>query len=176
MHFVATDIDGVMLVEPEPHADDRGCFARLYCPAEFAQAGIDFASRQISLSRNPQPRTLRGIHYQDPPNAEGKLVRVTRGRVFDVAIDLRTHSSTFRRWTGVELDADSMRALYIPPGCAHGFLTLEADTDVIYQIDRDHVAGIGRGVRWNDPAFGIVWPAIPELISERDASWPDFDG
>jgi dTDP-4-dehydrorhamnose 3,5-epimerase len=176
MRFTATAIPGVTIVDAEPHEDERGGFARLYCPVEFAAAGLAFAARQVSLSRNPAPGTLRGLHFQDPPHAEAKLVRVTRGRVFDVAVDLRPDSPAFRRWTGVELDADGMHALFVPPGCAHGFLTLEPDTDVLYQIDRDHVPGLGRGVRWNDPALAIAWPAEPALISERDATWPDLAG
>lgn len=174
MRFVATDIAGVTLVEAEPRTDSRGSFARLYCPEAFAAAGINFISRQVSLSRNPLRHTLRGMHYQEPAHAEGKLVRVVRGRVFDVAVDLRPDSPTFRHWVGVQLDDAAMRALYVPPGCAHGFLTLEDDTDVLYQIDRDHLPGLGRGVRWNDSAFAIVWPAAPECISEQDAAWPDF--
>jgi dTDP-4-dehydrorhamnose 3,5-epimerase len=174
MRFLETEIAGVVIVEVEPHVDERGSFARLCCPHEFAAAGIDFRPRQTSLSRNLAVHTLRGMHFQDPPHAEGKLVRVTRGRIHDVAVDLRPDSPTFRRWVAVALDAGEMRGLYIAPGCAHGFLTLEADTDVLYQIDRDHVPGAGRGVRWNDPAFAINWPIPPAVISKRDATWPDF--
>lgn len=174
MRAVATDIPGVVLFEAEPHTDERGAFARTFCVTEFAAAGIGFAPRQISLSRNPAEGTLRGMHFQDPPNAEAKFVRVARGRIFDVAVDLRADSPAFRRWVGTELGADTMRGLFIPAGCAHGFLTLEPDTDVEYLIDRDHAPGLGRGVRWNDPAFAVDWPAPPRLISERDAAWPDF--
>lgn len=176
MRFVATDIAGVTIVESQPHADVRGSFARLHCPDEFAAAGIAFTARQTSLSRNRTLHTLRGMHFQDPPDAEAKLVRVTRGRIHDVAVDLRRDSPTYRRWIAVVLDADDLRGLHIPSGCAHGFLTLQPDTDVLYQIDREHVPGLGRGVRWDDPAFAIEWPAKPAVISERDAAWPDFDG
>lgn len=176
MRFVATEIPGVTVIEAETNGDARGSFARLYCPNAFAAAGIDFAPRQVSLSRNPAQGTLRGLHFQDPPHAEYKLVRVTRGRIFDVAVDLRPESPAFRRWVAVELDAGSLRALFVPAGCAHGFLTLEPDSDVLYQIDRDYVPGVGRGVRWNDPAFAIRWPGEPAILSERDAAWPDFAG
>lgn len=174
MRFVATDIPGVMIVEAEPHVDERGSFARLHCPDEFAAAGIAFVPRQTSLSRNPARHTLRGMHFQAPPHAEAKLVRVTRGCIHDVAVDLRPDSPTYRRWVAVVLDGVGMRGLHIPPGCAHGFLTLQPDTDVLYQIDREHVPGAGRGVRWDDPAIAIEWPAKPAVISERDAGWPDF--
>ncbi len=174
MRFHATELAGVVIIEAEPHADERGSFARLYCPNEFAAAGIDFHPRQVSLSRNSARHTLRGLHFQAPPHDEAKLVRVTQGRAFDVAVDLRPDSDTFRRFVAVELDGEAMRAVFIPPGCAHGFLTLEPDTDVLYQIDRDHVPGVGRGVRWDDPALAIGWPARPAVISRRDATWPDI--
>lgn len=176
MKFVPTPIVGVVRVEAEPHADDRGLFARLHCPEEFAAAGIAFAPAQTSVSRNPTAGTLRGMHYQAAPHAETKLVRVTRGRVFDVAVDLRTDSPTYRRWTGAELSAENLVGLFIPEGIAHGFLTLEPDSDVVYQIAPAYRPGHDAGVRWNDPAFGIDWPAQPKLISERDASYPDHRG
>jgi dTDP-4-dehydrorhamnose 3,5-epimerase len=174
MRFSATEIPGVVLVEAEPHADERGAFARLHCPEEFAAAGIPFAPAQTSLSRNPQAGTLRGLHHQLAPHAETKLVRVVRGRMFDVVADLRPASPAYRRWFGVELSAENQRALFIPQGVAHGFLTLEPDTDVLYQIAPAFRPGHEAGVRWDDPAFGIAWPAIPALISQRDATYPDF--
>jgi len=176
MRFRETDIPGVRLVEAEPAVDERGAFARLYCPEEFAAAGFAFTAAQASLSRNTAALTLRGIHYQAPPRAEAKLVHVTRGAVFDVALDLRRDSPTFRRWLGVRLDADGLSGLFIPEGCAHGFLTLERDTDVLYHISRIFEPGWGRGVRWDDPAFAIDWPAHPKVISERDAGYADFGG
>ena len=176
MRIRDTGIPGVRVVEAEPAEDARGAFARLYCPDEFAAAGIAFSPVQVNLSRNVSARTLRGMHYQDPPRAEAKLVHVTRGAIFDVAVDLRPESPTFRRWTGARLDAAGMAALFIPEGCAHGFLTLEPETDVLYHMDRRFEPGWGRGVRWDDPAFGIDWPARPEVISERDAGYPDFEG
>ena len=176
MDFQRTAIDGLFRVKAQPHRDDRGAFARLHCPEDFAAAGIPFAPVQTSLSGNPHPGTLRGLHYQAAPHAEAKLVRVARGRVFDVAVDLRPASSTYRMWVGAELSADNLLALYIPQGVAHGFLTLEADTDVLYQITPAYRPGHEAGVRWNDPAFGIDWPSAPELISDRDAAYPDYQG
>ncbi len=176
MRFSQTRVPGVVVVDVEPHADDRGSFARLQCPDEFAAAGHAFAPAQTSLSRNPRALTLRGLHYQPAPFAETKLVRVVRGRVFDVAVDLRSDSPTFRQWVGEELTADNARALLIPEGVAHGFLTLEPDTDVLYQISPAFTPGQEAGVRWDDPAFGVAWPAAPRLISQRDATYPDFAG
>lgn len=175
MRIRDTEIPGVRLIEAEPAADARGAFTRLYCPDEFAAAGIAFAPVQVNLSRNPAALTLRGMHYQEPPRAEAKLVHVTRGAIFDVALDLRRQSPAFRRWVGVRLDAASLSALFIPEGCAHGFLTLEPDTDVLYHMSRRFEPGWSRGVRWDDPAFAIDWPAPPQVISERDAGYPDFE-
>jgi dTDP-4-dehydrorhamnose 3,5-epimerase len=175
MRFSPTEIAGVVVVELTPVEDVRGLFARLHCPEEFAGAGWPFAPAQTSLSRNPAAFTLRGLHWQAPPYGEGKLVRAVRGRMFDVAVDLRPGSPTHRRWTASELSAENGRALLIPEGVAHGFLTLEPDTDVLYQIDRAFTPGHERGARWNDPAFAIQWPAAPAVISERDAAYPDFE-
>ena len=172
MRFVETSIPGVIRVEAEPRADARGAFARLHCPEEFAAAGHPFTPAQTSLSRNPTRHTLRGMHYQPEPHAETKLVRVTRGRAFDVALDLRPESPTYRGWTSAELSAENMVALLIPEGVAHGFLTLEPDTDVVYQITPAFRPGHEAGVRWDDPAFGIIWPATPAVIGDRDAGYP----
>ncbi len=169
-----TCIPGVRLIEAELAPDPRGSFARLYCPDEFAAAGIDFAPIQVNHSRNRAALTLRGMHYQELRRAEAKLVHVTRGAIFDVALDLRPESQTYRRWTSTRLDAGSMAALFIPEGCAHGFLTLEQDTDVLYHMGRMFEPGWERGVRWDDPAFAIEWPARPQVISDRDAGYPDF--
>lgn len=173
MRFSPTPIAGVRVVDIAPHADDRGSFARLHCPDDFAAAGWAFAPVQTSLSRNPRAGTLRGLHYQAAPHGETKLVRTVRGRMFDVALDLRRDSPTYLRWTAEELSADNARALFIPEGVAHGFLTLEPDTDVLYQISPAFQPGHAAGVRWNDPAFAIFWPIAPALMSERDASYPD---
>jgi len=176
MRFAETCLPGVLVVDIEAQADARGSFARLQCPDEFAAAGVVFEPAQTSLSRNPQALTLRGLHYQAAPFAETKLVRAVRGRIFDVAVDLRPESPSYRQWVGEELSADSGRALFIPEGVAHGFLTLEPDTDLLYQISPKFQPGREAGVRWNDPAFGVRWPAEPRLISERDATYPDVAG
>jgi dTDP-4-dehydrorhamnose 3,5-epimerase len=173
MRFSPTPIAGVMVVDIAPQEDDRGAFARLQCPDEFADAGLPFAPVQTSLSRNPHAGALRGLHYQPAPYGETKLVRTVRGRIFDVALDLRRDSPTYLRWIAEELSADNARALFIPEGVAHGFLTLAPDTDVLYQISPAFQPGHEAGVRWNDPAFAIAWPAAPTLISERDAGYPD---
>ncbi len=176
MRFSPTTIAGVVRVEPEVRSDERGGFARLHCPDEFVAAGHPFIPAQTSVSRNPTSGTLRGLHYQPAPHAETKLVRAIRGRVFDVAVDLRPDSPTFRRWTSAELSADNALALLIPEGVAHGFLTLEPDTDVLYQIGPAYQPGHEAGARWDDPAFGVAWPSAPVLISPRDATYPDFPG
>ena len=176
MRFTATDIDGVVIVDLDVIADERGSFSRLHCPDEFTAVGHPFVPIQTSLSRNTKARTLRGMHYEVAPHAEAKLVRATRGAIFDVAVDLRTDSPTYLRWAGAELSAANGRALLIGKGMAHGFVTLEDDTDVLYQIDRMFEPGHGRGVRWNDTRFGIDWPAAPLVISERDATYPDHEG
>ena len=173
MRFSASRIDGVTVVDMEPRSDERGAFARLQCPDEFAAAGHPFTPAQTSLSRNPHAFTLRGMHYQPAPHAEVKLVRAVRGRIFDVAVDLRPASPTYRRWTASELSAENGRALLIGEGIAHGFLTLEPDTDVLYQIAPKFEPGHEAGVRWDDPAFAIAWPRAPALISPRDAAYPD---
>jgi len=176
MRFTPTEIAGVVVVDVEARSDERGSFARLHCPEEFAGAGHPFAPVQTSLSRNPHLGTLRGLHYQPAPHAEVKLVRCVRGRIFDVAVDLRHGSPTFRRWTATELSAQNARALLVPEGVAHGFLTLEADSDVLYQISPAYNPGHEAGVRWDDPAFAVAWPAAPAVISPRDAAYTDFTG
>ena len=175
MIFEPLSIPGAYRIVAEPYRDERGLFARVYCPAEFAVRGIDFTSTQINISASAHRHTLRGMHYQAPPFAEPKLVHAVRGRAFDAIVDLRPESSTYRQWASVELDAKSLVAIFIPEGCAHGFLTLEDDTALLYQMGRPFVSGHDRGVRWNDPAFGVVWPAGPAVIAERDATYPDFE-
>jgi dTDP-4-dehydrorhamnose 3,5-epimerase len=175
MRLLPTDIPGVMRVEADPRTDERGAFARLHCPKAFAAGGAPFQPAQTSISRNPRRGALRGMHFQRAPMAETKLVRAVRGRIFDVALDLRPESPTYLKWTAAELSAEAMNALLIPQGVAHGFLTLEPDTDVLYQIAPAYVPGHEAGVRWNDPAFAIEWPAEPALMSERDATYPDFE-
>ncbi|MDP3856072.1 dTDP-4-dehydrorhamnose 3,5-epimerase family protein [Phenylobacterium sp.] len=173
MRFKATGIDGVVIVDLDAMSDERGAFARLHCPEEFAAAGYPFTPLQTSLSRNLKAATLRGLHYEASPHEEAKLVRATRGAIFDVAVDLRLGSPTYLRWTGAELSAENGRALLIGKGLAHGFVTLTDDTDVLYQIDRIFEPGHGRGARWDDPAFAIAWPVKPLVMSDRDAAYPD---
>ena len=175
MIFTPLSISGAYRVTVEPHRDNRGLFARLYCPEEFAANGIAFTSTQINLSTNGRRHTLRGLHYQTRPYEEAKLVHAVRGRAFDAIVDLRPESPSYRLWASVELDSESLVAVFIPEGCAHGFLTLEDNTTLLYQMSRPFVAGHDRGIRWNDPAFAIAWPAIPTVISERDAEYPDFE-
>ncbi|MHC5009543.1 MAG: dTDP-4-dehydrorhamnose 3,5-epimerase [Planctomycetota bacterium] len=175
MRFEATAVEGVFVVELEPIEDDRGFFARTWCREAFAARGLNPDLAQCSISFNRRRGTLRGMHYQAAPHEEAKLVRVTRGALFDVALDLRPTSPSFRRWTGVELSAENRRMLYLPEGVAHGFQTLEDATEVLYQISVPFHAASARGVRWDDPAFRITWPeATDRILSERDASYPDF--
>jgi dTDP-4-dehydrorhamnose 3,5-epimerase len=174
MNIRPTALGGVLVVSPNVNADERGSFARTYDAASFAAAGLPIAWPQCNTSWNARKGTLRGLHYQAEPRPDPKLVRCTRGRIFDVAVDLRKNSPSFGRWTGVELTADNRDALAIPAGCAHGFLTLEDDCEVFYMMGEVYVPELARGVRWNDPAFAIKWPGAPTTMSERDASWPDF--
>jgi dTDP-4-dehydrorhamnose 3,5-epimerase len=151
--FERTDIPGVTTVELERLGDERGFFARSYCAEEFSVHGLTASFVQANISFNRHCGTLRGMHYQAEPVPEPKLVRCTRGAVFDVAVDLRRESPTFCRWVGVELNQENRRALYVPPGCAHGFITLEEDAEVSYLMGAPYLPELARGVRWNDPAF-----------------------
>lgn len=164
-------LTGLTLIRLEPHHDARGFFARLHCGEELARAGIAFEPVQINLSRNIAAYTLRGMHYQDPPHAEAKIVRVTRGAIHDVAVDLRPGSPTYLRHAGFRLDAEGGDALYIPEGFAHGFLTLEPETDVLYEMGRAYTPGHARGLRWDDPKLGISWPHPPAVIGDQDRNW-----
>jgi dTDP-4-dehydrorhamnose 3,5-epimerase len=177
VHFVETSVEGAFLIEPELNEDERGFFARTFDPEEFEAHGLDARVCQCSISYSANAGTLRGLHYQAQPYGEAKLVRCTRGAIFDVAVDVRHGSPTRLRWHGVELSADNRRALFVPQGCAHGFQTLVDEAEVHYQISTPYVPDAARGVRWDDPAFGIDWPAPPRAgrtMSPRDASYPDF--
>jgi len=173
--FRDTDIEGVRLVELEPQGDERGSFARSFCADEFTAAGIELTVVQTNVSRNSVRGTLRGLHFQAEPTPEPKLVRCTAGSVFDVAVDLRPDSPSFCRWTAIELTAEAYNGLFIPAGCAHGFLTLSDDAEVTYLMGAAYAPELARGVRWNDPAFAIAWPFEPEIMSDKDAAYPDFD-
>lgn len=175
MRFTDTPLAGAVVIDLEPVHDERGFFARSWCRDEFAARGLSGAIAQCSVSFNARRRTLRGLHYQAAPYEEVKAVRCTQGAIYDVIVDLRPESSTYLGWFGVELSAANRRMLYVPKGVAHGFLTLSDATEVYYQISEPYVAHAARGVRWNDPRFGIEWPAPPEVISERDRSYPDFE-
>jgi dTDP-4-dehydrorhamnose 3,5-epimerase len=174
MNIRPTAIAGVMVVRVAANGDQRGLFARTYDADAFAAAGLPTEWPQCNTSWNARKGTLRGLHFQNPPRPDPKLVRCTRGRIFDVAVDLRPDSPTFCRWTGAELSAENRDAMAIPAGCAHGFLTLEDDCEVFYMMGAFYVAELAGGVRWNDPAFAIAWPAAPTAMSEKDANWPDF--
>ena len=175
MRFVPLEVPGAFVIEPERLEDERGFLARTWDRLEFERRGLRAHVEQCSLSFNPRRGTLRGMHYQARPYEEAKLVRCTRGAVYDVIVDLRPASPRFLRWAAVELTAENRRAVYVPEGVAHGFLTLEDDTEVCYQISAEHRPELARGVRWDDPAFGIRWPAPVRVIAERDASYPDFE-
>lgn len=167
-------ISGAVVIDLQAHADERGHFARTFDAKVFAAAGLANHVEQCSTSFNRLAGTLRGMHHQLSPHAESKLVRCTRGSVYDVIVDLRLASPSHRTWFGTTLDAAGGSSLFVPAGCAHGFLTLEDDSEVLYQIDAAYVPGASDGVRWDDPAFGIEWPSEPVVISERDRSWPSF--
>lgn len=174
MEFVETEIPGVLVLEVERHCDERGFFARYWCVDEQARQGLDFVPVQGSVSFNPTKGTLRGLHYQAAPYEESKLVRCTRGAIFDVLVDLRPDSPTYGQWLGLELTAGNLRQLLVPGGIAHGFLTLQPDTEVSYLMDARYVPDAARGLRWNDPAIGIRWPAPPVLLSDKDRTYPDW--
>jgi dTDP-4-dehydrorhamnose 3,5-epimerase len=175
VRFVETDLAGAFVVEPELLRDERGFFARLFSPAEFAARGLRSDVDQVAVSWNARRGTLRGLHYQAAPQAQAKLVRCTRGAVHDVIVDLRGGSPTRARWLAVELSADNRRLLYVPEGFAHGFLTLTDDAEVVYQMSGAWHAPAERGARFDDPAFAIAWPFAPQVISARDRAFPDWD-
>lgn len=174
MKFHPTRIAGVVEIYLEPVRDERGFFARSWCRTEFERHGLESALVQCNISFNARKGTLRGMHFQAAPFAETKLVRCTHGAVYDVVLDLRPESPTFKGWIAVTLSAKNRNMVYIPQGCAHGFLTLQDETEVFYQMSEYYNAESARGVRWNDPAFGIAWPDRLEVISDRDQNYPDF--
>jgi dTDP-4-dehydrorhamnose 3,5-epimerase len=175
MIFTAIGIDGAFLIDVEKFEDERGFFARSFCQREFEEHGLDPVVAQCNMSWNKVKGTLRGMHSQGPIHEEAKLVRCTHGSVYDVLLDLRPKSPTYLRHVGTVLSADTHRMFYIPKGVYHGFLTLEDDTEVFYQMSEFYTPQEGRGVRWDDPAFGIEWPGEVVVISERDRTYPDYD-
>jgi dTDP-4-dehydrorhamnose 3,5-epimerase len=175
MRFTPTLLDGACIVDIEPVEDERGMFARSWCPEQFSRQGLDPRIAACNISFNRAAGTLRGLHYQAPPHEEAKLVRCTAGAIFDVIVDIRPASSTFRKWFGIELTAQNRTSLYVPAGFAHGFQTLEDSSEVFYIMSTPYVHDAARGVRWDDPAFAIEWPpADQRVISPRDLSFDDF--
>ena len=174
MKCIPCELSGVFRIQPEPHADARGLFARTFCVDEFAAFGLENVMVQASTSFNLQRGTLRGMHFQRAPHAEAKLVRCVRGSAYDVVVDLRPESATYLRWLAVELTQDNREALYIPKGCAHGFQTTADNTELLYQMSVPYAPEFASGVRWNDPLFGIRWPVSQPILSERDAAYPNY--
>jgi len=166
---------GVIEVRLDPKTDERGFFARTWCESEFKAHGLNSTLVQCNVSFNERKGTLRGMHYQMAPFEESKLVRCTSGAIYDVVLDLRRQSPTFKRWIAVTLTAQNRNAIYVPEGCAHGFVTLEDHTEVFYQMSEFYSAASARGVRWDDPAFRIEWPEKVEVLSGRDRTYPDFE-
>lgn len=175
MNFYETKLSGAFEIHPELINDERGFFARTWCQEEFEEQGLTPRLVQCNISYTKGKGTLRGLHYQVAPRAETKLVRCTKGAIYDVVLDLRSDSRTFKQWIAIVLNAEKRNMVYVPVGCAHGFLTLEYGTEVFYQMSEFYNAETAQGVRWNDPAFGIIWPGKVEMISERDRTYQDFE-
>jgi dTDP-4-dehydrorhamnose 3,5-epimerase len=175
MIFSETKLEGSFLIQLEKVHDERGFFARTFCEQEFEKHGLRTRFMQGGISRSPKKGTLRGMHYQASPHAEAKLVRCTAGAIYDVVLDLRPRSATHRQWIAVELTAENHTMLYVPEGCAHGFQTLRDDTEVCYQMSLPYEAEAARGVRYDDPAFCIIWPATEKrILSDRDRLFEDY--
>jgi dTDP-4-dehydrorhamnose 3,5-epimerase len=174
MKFIETKLQGAFIIRPDIIEDERGFFARTFCRREFEDHGLNPDLVQCNISFNKQKGTLRGMHYQAAPHTEAKLVRCTAGAIYDVIIDLRPASSTFKQWLSVELTAENHQLLYIPEGFAHGYQTLQPDTEILYQVSEFYHPQSEQGVRWNDPAFGIEWPLPATAMSAKDASHPDW--
>jgi dTDP-4-dehydrorhamnose 3,5-epimerase len=174
MIFLETRLKGAFIIEPERREDERGYFARTWCKQEAEAHRLKPTWVQCNTSFNLKRGTLRGMHYQTAPHVESKLIRCTRGAIYDVIIDLRPASPSFKRWISIELSAQNSKMIYVPEGFAHGFLTLADHTEVFYQMSEFYVAEYASGVRWNDTAFGVLWPENVEVISQRDNQYPDF--
>ncbi len=172
--FNETELKGAYVIEIEKLKDHRGFFARAWCQKEFEEYNLVSRTKQANVSYNKSRGTLRGMHYQLTPYEETKLVRCTRGAIYDVIIDLRPDSSTYTQWFGVELTAENYKMLYVPENFGHGFQTLKDDTEVTYQVSQFYTPGSERGIRWDDPAFGIDWPLAVQVISDKDKNWPDY--
>ena len=174
MKFIEIDIAGARVIDPSPHQDDRGRFMRAWCSREFAEQGINFVPVQANMGFSVRKGTVRGMHYQTEPALEAKLVRCTRGAMFDVVLDLRPASPSYGKWYGIDLSAENGRMLYLPEGCVHGYQTLEDDTEMYYMTSEVYTPSAARGVRFDDPAFGIGWPLPVTTISDQDRNWPPF--
>ena len=175
MRFTETAVDGCFVVDLEPFSDERGFFARAWCADEMTEAGAASEVAQINMSRSEQAGTIRGLHWQTEPHGEAKFVRCLAGRVFDVCVDVRPDSPTFMKWAGVELTPQNRRAFSVPAGCAHGYQALDDGSEVLYLVSSRYEPGVERGLRWNDPAFGIEWPlAESAVVSDKDGAWPDY--
>lgn len=174
MKFHQTELEGAYIIELEKLEDDRGFFARTFCQKELQEHGLAPMVAQANVSFNAKAGTLRGMHYQLAPYEETKLIRCTRGALYDVIVDLRPDSASYQRWIGVELTAGNYRMLYVPANFAHGFITLEDNTEAIYFVSGFYTPGSERGLRWDDSQFNIEWPRSVDVISEKDANWPDF--
>ena len=172
MHFIETDVAGARVIDPDPRADERGRFMRAWCAREFSEHGIEFVPVQANMGFSKRNGTVRGMHFQDEPALEAKLVRCTRGAMFDVVLDLRPDSPSYGKWYGTELSAENGRMLYVPEHCAHGYQTLEENTEMYYMTSAFYTPGAVRGVRFDDPAFGIQWPLAATVVSEQDRNWP----
>jgi dTDP-4-dehydrorhamnose 3,5-epimerase len=175
MIFTETKLKGAFIIDVKRLEDDRGFFGRSFCQKEFEAHGLSANVKQTNVSYNLKKGTLRGMHMQLAPNEESKLVRCTRGAIYDVIIDMRETSETYKQWIGVELTADNYRMLFVPEGFAHGFITLEDNTDVTYQVTEFYTPGAEQCIRWNDSEFNIKWPIEPVVISEKDQAHPDFE-
>jgi dTDP-4-dehydrorhamnose 3,5-epimerase len=175
MRFSDTDVLGAKVIDPTPHDDHRGRFMRAWCAREFAEHGVEFSPVQANLGFSIRKGTVRGMHFQEAPALEAKLVRCTRGTIFDVVLDLRPKSLSYGKWYGAELTAENGRMLYVPERCAHGYQTLEDGTEMYYMASEYYTASAARGVRFDDPVFGIQWPLVATVVSEQDRSWPLVD-
>ena len=176
MILTETSLKGAFIVDVTPAVDERGFFARTYCRREFKTRGVDFDAVQCSVSYNRKRGTLRGLHFQSGPSAEAKIVRCTRGAIYDVIVDLRRESSTYKRWIATELSADNRRAVYLPTRFAHGFQTLTDDVEIYYEMSSEYDPAYACGIAWNDPAIGIEWPVAEPILSGRDQAHPPFAG
>lgn len=176
MRFRPAGLAGSYLIEVEPISDERGSFARIWDEAEFVAHGLDMRNVQTNMSKSRRRGTIRGLHYQVPPNAESKLLRCTRGAVFDVAVDMRSDSPTYGQWQGHRVEATSNVMVFVPAGCAHGYQALEDHAEVSYQVSARYDPGAERGVRWDDPSIGIGWPIVDDVtVSDKDRAWPDVE-